>query len=96
MKVFTGTHVMRALLIALCLVCGLATANISYAEPVNINTATATELRQRLRGIGENRAARIIEYRNQHGPFEAPEEIMEVPYIGRRLFESNRADIRVN
>lgn len=87
---------MRALLLALCLACGLATASVSYAEPVNINTADAVELRQRLRGIGENRAARIVDYRRQHGPFEAPEDIMEVPYIGRRLFEANRADIRVN
>lgn len=87
---------MRTLLLALCLVCGLATANVSYAEPVNINTATTTELQQGLRGIGENRARRIVNYRSQHGPFEAPEDIMEVPYIGRRLFESNRTDIRVN
>lgn len=87
---------MRALFIALCLVCGLATANVSHAEPVNINTASVIELQQHLRGIGENRAERIVNYRTQHGPFAAPEDIMEVPYIGRRLFESNRADIRVN
>lgn len=87
---------MRTLFIVLCLVCGLATANVSQAEPVNINTATASELQQRLRGIGENRAERIVNYRSQHGPFESPEDIMEVPYIGRRLFENNRTDIRVN
>lgn len=87
---------MRTLLLALCLVCGLATANVSHAEPVNINTATVAELQKGLRGIGENRARRIVNYRTQHGPFDEPEDIMEVPYIGRRLFESNRADIRVN
>ncbi len=87
---------MRTLLIVLCLACGIATASVSQAEPVNINTATATELQERLRGIGENRAQRIVNYRAQHGPFAAPEDIMEVPYIGRRLYESNRDDIRIN
>ncbi|MEN8720301.1 MAG: ComEA family DNA-binding protein [Oceanococcaceae bacterium] len=86
---------MRYLLCVLLLACGLATANVSAAKPVNINTATVEELDTHLRGIGRNRAERIVNYRQQHGPFATPEDVMMVPYIGRRLFEANRADIRV-
>ena len=41
----------------------------------------------RLPGIGESRAADIVAYRQEHGPFESPEELMEVKGIGAGIFE---------
>ena len=51
--------------------------------PVNVNRATASELRQ-LPGIGPVMADRIVAYRERHGPFRAPEDLMEVSGIGSR------------
>ncbi|MHB1296496.1 MAG: helix-hairpin-helix domain-containing protein [Anaerolineae bacterium] len=54
---------------------------------VNINTATAAELEQ-LPGIGSVYAARIVDYRDTHGPFAAPEDLMQVAGIGSGRFEA--------
>lgn len=51
--------------------------------PVNLNQATSSELR-RLPGIGPVTADRIVAYRERHGPFGAPEELMEVSGIGAK------------
>lgn len=87
---------MRHFLSAALLISTLLLAQLALATPININAATATELDSSLQGIGEKRAQRIVEYRERHGPFATPEDIMSVPYIGRRIFEANRQDIRVN
>lgn len=54
---------------------------------INLNTATAEEL-QTLPGIGEVLAARIVEHREQNGPFTCPEELMTVKGIGESLFDT--------
>jgi len=53
---------------------------------VNLNRATASELRQ-LPGIGPVTADRIVAYREQHGPFRTPEDLIEVSGIGPRTLE---------
>ncbi len=49
--------------------------------PTNINSATAAEL-DALPGIGPAKAAAILQYREQHGPFTAVEELARVPGFG--------------
>ena len=44
---------------------------------VNLNTADEEQL-MTLTGIGESRAADIIRYRQEHGPFERIEDILNV------------------
>jgi len=61
---------------------------------VNINTATVDQLAS-LNGIGEKYAAKIIEYREKHGLFKTPEDIMNVPGIGPKTFEQNKDRIVV-
>ena len=51
------------------------------AQPIDINTATATCL-QTLPGIGAARADAIIAHRQETGPFSAPDGITAVPGIG--------------
>ena len=51
------------------------------AFPLNINTATAGEL-VFLPGIGEKTAQAIVEWRAEHGPFQEPEELLNVDGIG--------------
>ena len=63
-------------------------------EKIDINTATAEQLTQ-LKGIGSSHAAAIIAYREKNGPFQKPEDLMQVPRIGRKTFEKNKDSIGV-
>jgi competence protein ComEA len=51
------------------------------AGPVNLNSATAAEL-DALPGIGPVLAQRIVEHREQNGPFRSVDELDDVPGIG--------------
>ena len=51
------------------------------AAPLNLNSATAAEL-DNLPGVGPAKAAAILQYREQHGPFTAVEELARVPGFG--------------
>ena len=61
---------------------------------VNLNTATLEEL-DALPGVGPSTAKNIIAYREAHGGFAAPEEIMNVKRIGEKTFEKLKAHITV-
>jgi competence protein ComEA len=56
------------------------------AGVVNINTASATELAL-LPRVGEKGAQRIIDYRQEHGPFKKPADLMQVKGVGAKTFE---------
>jgi len=56
---------------------------------VNVNEATAEEL-ECLPGIGKTLAARIIAYRNEHGPFSSLDELEKVSGIGKETIERLR------
>lgn len=61
---------------------------------ININTADAITL-ERLDGIGEILAGRIIEYRMSTGPFTSIEEIREVEGIGDKLYNKIKDEITI-
>ncbi len=56
---------------------------------VNINGADLETLMS-LPGIGETKAAAILSYRSEHGPFTSLEELLNVPGIGQALLEEIR------
>jgi competence protein ComEA len=58
----------------------------STESPININTAELVEL-DRLPGIGPDKAQKIIDYRETHGPFAQIADILEVSGIGPVTFE---------
>ena len=84
----------RNRIIPLCIVVAVMMALVSVsfaqeAEKTNINKASAVELTQ-LKRIGPKLSERIVEYREKHGPFERPENIMQVRGIGPKTFELNK------
>jgi competence protein ComEA len=70
----------------------MALVSVSWAqetEKININKASALTLTQ-LKRIGPKLSERIVEYREKHGPFERPEDIVQVRGIGPKTFELNK------
>jgi competence protein ComEA len=70
-------------------------SSITSAAPVNINTASATEIADALNGIGMSKAQAIVEYRQAYGEFSRADEIVFVRGIGESTFEKNKGDILV-
>ncbi len=60
---------------------------------VNLNTATAEELTT-LKGIGAGTAAKIIEYRKEHG-FKDAREIMNIKGIGQKKYDKIKDELNV-
>lgn len=61
---------------------------------IDINTADAAQL-MTIPGIGETRAAAILAYREENGPFSKVEDIMQVSGIKRALFEKMKDYITI-
>ena len=72
-----------------------AKARATAANPVNLNSASATQL-QTLPGVGASAAQRIVEYRQKNGNFKKIEELMNVKGIGEKSFLKLKALITVN
>lgn len=60
-------------------------AKATPSAPVNLNTATETQL-ETLPGIGPKVAQRIIEFRQKNGGFKKAEDLMNVRGIGEKNF----------
>jgi competence protein ComEA len=67
---------------------------LASMQQVNINEADSVTLAS-LKGIGKDRALKIIKYREQNGPFQKPEDIMKVKGIGKKIFEQNKDFITI-
>lgn len=57
---------------------------------LNINTATAAEIQDKLVGIGAKKAQAIVEYREKNGKFISVEQLTEVSGIGKATLDKNR------
>jgi len=86
---------MRQILYIVLISVLLSCSSLIYAEPVNINTASAEELAENLKGVGPKKALAIIEYREANGPFFTAEEFTNVKGIGQKTLEKNRDEIIV-
>ena len=74
---------------------GQETAESSRDGRVDINTADASALMS-LPGIGQSKADAIVAYRNEHGAFKAPEELMNISGIKEGVYQKIKDSIKVN
>lgn len=72
----------------------LISSDTSGEKLININTATAEEL-MKLPGVGEAKAASIIEYRNTKGKFKTIQDLMKISGIKEGLFNKVSSYITV-
>jgi len=73
---------------------GSSSGKLAPGEKININSANAAEL-DKLYGIGHSKAQAIIDYRNEHGNFKSPEDIMKVNGIKQGEFDKIKDHITV-
>lgn len=59
---------------------------VSITFPIDINLATKEQFMM-LPGIGDVLAQRILDYRQENGPFSRPEDLMKVRGIGKKRME---------
>jgi competence protein ComEA len=71
-----------------------ATGSSKETNKININKADETEL-QNLPGIGPSKAASIISYRNENGPFQTIDDLKNISGIGDKTFEKLKESIMV-
>lgn len=81
---------MRRLLLALFLLCFAGPA----LAAVDINAASQAEL-ETLPGIGPSKAAAIVQYRTDHGPFASVDDLDNVSGIGPSTLASLRDHVTV-
>jgi competence protein ComEA len=69
--------------------------SVTFASPVNINTASAEEIAAALNGVGSTKAQAIVKYRTANNNFSSADQIVDVTGIGTAIYEKNKADILV-
>ena len=63
------------------------------ADPVNVNTASAEEIAESLKGVGPSKAELIVQYRESNGSFTQVDELVNVKGIGLSTIDKNRGMI---
>ena len=86
---------MRRLIVALCALVVLAFSPLASAEPIDLNTASAKEL-EKLPGLGKTKAAAVVAYREQNGPFASVEQLDKVKGIGKATVEKLRPHLSID
>ncbi|PCJ22125.1 MAG: hypothetical protein COB04_01345 [Gammaproteobacteria bacterium] len=66
---------------------GLSAWSASVA--VNVNSASAEQIAETLKGIGIKKARRIVEFRKSIGPITSTDQLMEVKGIGEKTVARN-------
>lgn len=59
---------------------------------IRINTAAKEQL-EKITGIGSRKAESILKYREEHGPFQKIEDLLEIDGIGTKSLEKIKDQI---
>ncbi len=84
---------MKLLNLMLALILALFSA-VTFAQAININTASAEEMEKGVIGLGPTKAAAIVKYREANGPFKSVNDLTKVTGIKDKALESLLADKR--
>ena len=68
-------------------------AQVETNEKLMINSASVSEIAERLKGIGPRIAQSIVDYREANGPYQSLEQLQEVRGVGFSKTENNRGII---
>ncbi len=77
------------------LLTGLALAlfsTLTFAQAIDINTASADQLDKVLKGVGPKKAEDIVKYREANGPFKSLDDLAKVPGIKQKALEKLLAE----
>lgn len=66
--------------------------DISQNDGIKVNQATQEDM-MKLKGIGPSKAQAIIDYREENGPFQHVEDLLQVTGIGEKTLENIRDEI---
>lgn len=86
---------MKTRMLVTMLVLAMAGA-VFAAEPVDINTASAAELSEAIKGVGMKKARAIVVYRTEHGPFKSVDDLSRINGIGETTVNDNRENLTVS
>lgn len=56
-------------------------------DKININEASAQELASKVEGFSETLAQKVVDYRDQNGPFKSVEDLEKIPEIGKQRMD---------
>jgi len=68
----------------------------TFAASIDINTASAEQISDALKGVGPAKAKAIVAYRTEHGPFITVDQLTEVKGIGAATVDKNRDAILIS
>ena len=96
---FGRRHSVPRVVFAVCVLClGLLPAVLAKkkppAHPININTASASELQQ-VPGIGPSTAQKILDTRKSYGAFKSVDDLLAIKGIGPKKLDKMRRYLTV-
>ena len=65
-----------------------------FAAQIDINSASAEDIATELNGVGPSRAAAIVKFRQENGPFKSFDDLTQVKGIGQKTIEANKEKIK--
>ncbi|MDD2768749.1 MAG: helix-hairpin-helix domain-containing protein [Methylococcus sp.] len=68
---------------------------LAWAEPLDINTATADEIAAAMAGVGKAKAEAIVKDREVNGKFKSVDDLKRVKGIKEGILSKNRDKITV-
>ncbi len=83
------------LLRVLCVIALALFSAVTFAQMIDINTATAEQMDQGLKGIGPKKAADIVKYREANGAFKSVDDLAKVPGIKGKTLEKIKPMVTV-
>jgi competence protein ComEA len=73
----------------------LTLSGMAFAAKIDLNTADVTTLAEGISGVGPKLAERIVEWREQYGPFTSVDQLTEVSGIGEKILSDNQENLSV-